>query len=107
MLLTGNIVSSIGGQMMSLAVGWEIYERAGTAFALGMVGLVQLMPVIFLALVTGHVADRYNRRTIIALSKIVLIVASLGLAVLSYTQGPLIAIYGCLLLQGVGGAFQM
>jgi MFS family permease len=106
MLLTGNVISSIGGQMMSLAVGWELYERTHSAFALGMIGLVQLMPVILLALVTGHVADRYNRRIVILFSKVVLIGAALGLAALSYTQGPLVAIYGCLLIQGVGGAFQ-
>ena len=90
---------------MSLAVGWEMYERTNSAFALGMIGLVQLLPVILLALVTGHVADRYNRRTIIVFSKVVLIGAALGLAGLSYTQGPLVAIYGCLLIQGISGAF--
>ncbi|HLZ08670.1 MAG TPA: MFS transporter, partial [Chloroflexota bacterium] len=107
MLLAGGVISSLGGQMMSLAIGWEIYERTRSAFALGMVGLVQLMPVILLVLVTGHVADRYNRQTIILLSKLVAIAASLGLAALSYTQGPTLAIYGCLLILGIGSAFNM
>ena len=92
---------------MSLAIGWELYDRTGTAFALGMVGLVQLIPVIALVLVTGHVADRYNRQTIILLSKVVTIASSLGLAALSYTQGPIPAIYACLLVLGIGSAFNM
>jgi MFS family permease len=107
LLLTGNVVSSLGGQMMALGIGWELYERTNSAFALGMVGLVQLMPVILLSLVTGHVADRYNRRTIVILAKIVRILSSLGMAALSFTQGPLVAIYGCLLVQGIAEAFHM
>jgi MFS family permease len=107
MLLAGGVISSLGSQMMALAIGWELYERTNSAFALGMVGLVQLLPVIVLALVTGHVADRYNRQTIILLSKVVTIAASLGLAVLSFIQGPIVGIYGCLLLLGIGSAFNM
>src|SRR5207249_903275 len=107
MLLAGGVISSLGSQMMALAIGWELYERTGSAFALGMVGLVQLLPVIALALVAGHVADLYNRQTVLILSKAVTIAASIGLAGLSYTQGPIIAIYGCLLILGIGSAFNM
>src|SRR5258708_10792050 len=65
------------------------------------------MTVMPLSLVAGDVADRYNRRTIVILAKIVRILSSLGMAALSFTQGPLVAIYGCLLLQGIAEAFHM
>ena len=39
----GNIIATIGQQMQTVAVGWELYERTSSAFALGMVGLVVLV----------------------------------------------------------------
>src|SRR5947209_17094515 len=91
--------------MVSLAIGWELYERTHSALALGFIGLVQILPVFLLVFVTGHVADRHNRKTIVILSKIVVILGSLGLAATSYAQGSLLATYGSLLLLGMGGAF--
>ncbi len=105
LLLTGNVISSLGMWMVALAIGWELYDRTSSALALGLVGLVQVLPVIALSLVTGHVADQFDRKTIVILARAVLVVTSLGLAALAYTQGPLVGIYGCLLLRGIGSAF--
>jgi MFS family permease len=105
LLLVGSSIASLGGQMVSLAIGWELYERTHSALALGFIGLVQILPVFLLVFVTGHVADSHNRKTIVILSKLVVIGGSLGLAATSYWQGSLLAIYGSLLLLGIGGAF--
>lgn len=105
LLLTGNLIATLGSQMLTLAIGWELYERTDSALALGFVGLVQLLPVLLLALLVGHVADRYDRRRVVVGSRLVLVVASLGLAWLSVTRGSLAGIYGCLILRGIGGAF--
>lgn len=105
LLLTGNLIASLGGQMLALAIGWELYNRTNSALALGFVGLVQVVPILLLSLITGHVADRYNRKTVVILSQIVLVIAALGLAALALVQGPLVAIYGCLLIRGIGAAF--
>ena len=51
-------------QMLAVAVGWQIYELTGSAMYLGLVGLAQFMPMFLLTLVVGHVADRYDRRSI-------------------------------------------
>jgi MFS family permease len=48
--------------MQIVAVGWQVYRMTGSAFDLGMVGLVQFIPSIFLVFAVGHVADRYDRR---------------------------------------------
>ena len=51
-------------QMLGVAVGWQIYALTGSAMYLGLVGLAQFMPMFLLTLVVGHVADRYDRRSI-------------------------------------------
>ncbi len=105
LILVGRFVTSFGNQMLSVAIGWELWLRTHSAFALGMVGLVQVVPVILLSLPAGHVADQYNRKKIIIITQLLLGLCSLGLAVLSLVQGPLILIYGCLLGIGIARAF--
>jgi MFS family permease len=53
-------------QMASVAVGWQIYNLTDSALDLGLVGLAQFAPALVLLLVAGHVADRHDRRRIIA-----------------------------------------
>lgn len=105
LLLIGNFIASLGEQMLSVAIGWEIYERTNSAFLLGMVGLAEVFPSLILSLYAGHVADRYNRKLIIIITQAILVLASLGLTALSYSQGPILLIYGCLLLIGMAAAF--
>jgi MFS family permease len=94
-----------GSQMQSVAIGWELYERTGSALILGGVGLVQVIPVILLTLPAGHIADRWDRKYTVMLTDLMLVLCSLGLAVLSYAQGSIFLIYTCLLLGGVAKAF--
>ena len=105
LLFIGTFVASIGEQMLNVAIGWELYERTGSALVLGIVGLVQVIPVILLSLPAGHLADRLNRKYIVIATQIVLALASLGLTLLSYTHGSLMLIYACLLLIGTAVAF--
>ncbi len=59
------VFSAIAFQISAVAVGWQIYALTGSAFHLGMVGLVQFLPMVLLTLAAGHVADRYDRRLIV------------------------------------------
>ncbi len=63
--------SGFAFQMLSVAVAWQIYAMTHRAFDLGMIGLVQFIPSIVLALVAGHVADRYERRRVVLICQIV------------------------------------
>jgi MFS family permease len=54
-------------QMMLVAIGWQIYDLTGSAWDLGLVGLVQFAPALALVLVAGHVVDRRHRARIVAL----------------------------------------
>src|ERR1700755_1163688 len=54
-------------EMQAVAVGWQVYEITKRPLDLGLVGLAQFLPGIFLFLVSGHAADRYPRRTLLVL----------------------------------------
>src|SRR5690349_19136008 len=58
------IISQFGTQIIAVAVGWQVYDLTRNPADLGLVGLFQFAPAFFLILVTGAVADRYNRRLI-------------------------------------------
>src|SRR5512141_2260205 len=105
LLLAGRFITSFAGEMFSFAIAWELWLRTHSALSLGMVGLVQVIPVILLSLPAGHVADQYNRRRIVVISEIFFALCALGLAWLSFTKGPLTLIYLCLLGIGVARAF--
>jgi len=57
--------------MQSVAIGWRVYSLTGSAFDLGLVGLAQFLPVVILTLAAGHLADRYDRRRIVASCQLV------------------------------------
>lgn len=101
----GRVITTFAGQMLNFAIMWEIWLRTHSTFALGLVGLVQVVPIILLSLPGGHIADQYNRKRIVIVMQGVLIVCSLGLAYLSYIEGPLVWIYACLLGIGIARAF--
>jgi MFS family permease len=105
LLIIGRLIAQIGEMTVSVGVGWELYERTGDALALGLVGLVQIVPVILLSVVGGYVADRYDRRRVTLISQLVLMACSLALAAISITDGPLWVFYAVLGLIGAARAF--
>ncbi len=102
----GNFALLLGMQMQRVAVWWEVWLRTKSELALAWIGLVGVLPTILLTLVVGHAADHFNRKTIIGITAVVLSVASIGLAAVSYWHGPILAIYGFLLISGIARAFQ-
>ncbi len=57
--------SRIATQIAAVAVGWQIYEMTGSAFDLGMIGLVQFLPTAILVFIAGQAADQYDRRRVL------------------------------------------
>ena len=70
--------------MLAVAVEWEIYGLTHSATALGLVGLVIVVPVVTLSLPAGHLADRFSRKRIILVSQIFSVLTSLALALVSW-----------------------
>jgi MFS family permease len=107
----GLVFANVGNAMQSVAVGWDLYERTGKALALGGVGLVQVLPVLLLALPAGHLADRFDRRRVMLVTLMVSMLCSFGLAAFSYMGGAMApsqyacSLYTCLLVNAVARAF--
>jgi MFS family permease len=105
LFLAASMLATIGAEMQTVAVGWELYERTGSAMALGWVGLVQALPVLVLALPAGQVADRFRRRDVVLVTQIMTTLSSIGLAFASYTNARYEFIYLFLFFSGVASAF--
>ena len=94
-------------QMQAVAIGWQVYDLTRRPLDLGLVGLAQFLPSLGLALVTGHVADRYDRRTVMALC--VIVEALCAVLFLTFTlQGGAntLFLFGVLVLFGTARAFE-
>lgn len=106
-VLAGNVLASASSEICTVAIGWELYQRTGSAFDLGLVGLVQFVPIVLLALPAGHAADRYSRKAIFALCQTLTGTATVLLALASWAAAPIWAIYVSLACIGVSRAFAM
>src|SRR6202008_3421435 len=100
-------------EMQSVAVGWQVYEITRRPLDLGLTGLVQFLPGVFLFLLAGHAADRFDRRKLLtlcyagdALSSALLLIVTLRLEALhrANTAAPIFAV---LFLVGVVRCFSM
>ncbi|MGI6247094.1 MAG: MFS transporter [Pseudochelatococcus sp.] len=100
------LFGSFAIQIVSVSVGWQIYDLTRDPFDLGMVGLVQFLPALALVLVTGVVADRFGRRVIMGLSLGLEGLCALTLLILTLTGlfQPA-AVFFTLLWFGVARAF--
>lgn len=93
-------------QILSVAVGWQMYDETGSAFFLGMIGLVQFLPSLLLILVTGSVADRYNRRAIVASCMVVSALCGGALLLLTlFDAFEPVLVFGILVVFGIERAF--
>ncbi len=103
--VAARVSASLGTQIVTLAVGYELYERTGSAWSLGLVGLFELTPVLLFMIAAGNAADRYARRDIAMLAQAVAAIAAIGLMAVSWTQGPVWVVYAMLMLVGTARAF--
>ena len=78
------------GQMMSVAIGWHVYELTGRNLSVGLVGLAGFLPNLLLSLVAGTTADRFDRRKIVMACIASSLMAAMALA---WQSSSLAAIY--------------
>ncbi len=103
----GGLLSTISMQMLSVAVGWQVYALTGQALDLGYVGLAQFLPAMAFCAITGPVADRFDRRQVLVACHALLLISAFFLFVLARQPRPSSAlIYGVLVLIGTARAFQ-
>jgi len=85
LLWSGTLISQSGDWMDQIALNWLVYELTGSAFALGLVNLCRLTPILLFTLVGGVIADRVERRKLMFTTQAVAMVLALVLAVLVST----------------------
>ncbi|HQQ63729.1 MAG TPA: MFS transporter [Pseudomonadales bacterium] len=101
------VASMAATQMLMVAVGWQIYAITSSAFDLGMVGLISFIPQVLLVLVTGQVADHFDRQRVTCICQMIECVVVAILALGSFagwlTRND---IYGLVLFFGTARAFE-
>ena len=107
-LWCSRLASTSANQMLMVAVGWQMYDLTGSAWDLGLVGLLQFLPALLLVLVAGHVVDRYHRARIVALCMLaqVAIATTLALSAHQHWASRELLLFVSVLL-GIVKAFQM
>lgn len=107
-LIVGRIFSQLSATTMTIAIGWQVYALTHDVASLGYLGLAQFLPMVPLTFVAGHVADRFNRRSIVLICQVCEILATatlaFGAAFHLLTTG---AIYTFAAFYGVLRSFEM
>lgn len=96
----GFLCSGMGLQMLTTIVLWDLWLATHDALVLGIAGLVRALPVIALALVAGHAADRHSRKLILTLTQAGFVVIALAFALASYLGVSEWTWYALLVLSG-------
>ncbi len=103
----GRAFSSLALQMQAVAIGWTMYQLTGSAFALGLIGLVQFLPVVVFSLIAGHVIDRSDRRLIASVCQAIAGLAAAALAYAAFTHHLTPAmLYALVVVSGAARAFE-
>jgi MFS family permease len=100
------LIGIMGAEAQSVGVAWQVYQITHSALALGYTGLALFLPGIFFVLPAGHVADRYDRRTVILVCNSVQAIATALLLFLTLRGiGSIWVVYAILFLIGTGRCF--
>jgi MFS family permease len=104
--MTGRFLATVSSEMQAVAVGWQIFSITHRPLDLGLAGLAQFLPGIFLFLVAGQAADRFPRQRILQCCFAAFSLCSMLLLLFAVRDVPHVyPIYGVLLLNGVVRAF--
>jgi MFS family permease len=96
----GRLAAVVGAQILSVAVGWHVYDVTRRPLDLGYVGLAQFLPGFVLALPAGHLADRLDRRRIIAVCQAVYLLTALSLLATARAGASVYPVYALLVVFG-------
>jgi MFS family permease len=107
LFLLSRSLSRFSTQIAGVAIGWQVYELSGSAFDLGMVGLIQFLPTALLLFVAGQAADRFQRKHVVALCQLAEAATAVFLAWSTFA-GRLneVQIFVAAFVLGIAGAFE-
>jgi len=105
--LLSRSLSRFSSQIGAVAIGWQVYDLTGSAFVLGMVGLVQFLPTALLVFVAGQAADRYERKRVLQVCQFAEALTALLLAWGAATGSlTVVQIFIATAVLGTAGAFE-
>ncbi|HXC52467.1 MAG TPA: MFS transporter [Candidatus Limnocylindrales bacterium] len=108
LFLSARFLATFAVQMQGVAIGWQVYEITGNALDLGLIGLAQFLPFFVLVLPAGQVADRLDRRLILATCYFTeVLCAALLLAFTLYGLKTAWPVFAVLMMFGSARAFAM
>ena len=98
---------TLASRALAVVIGFQIYRMTRSPLALGWLGLIEAIPTLSLVLIGGYVADHFNRRRILLITRAASGVCALLLALLSWRShgGALIGLYAVIFLAGVARGF--
>ena len=103
--VAARVLGGMAMQMTSVALGWLVYVRTHSAYALGLVALFQFLPAIPLVAATGHVADNHDRRWVVSIAYLAQVAAAAALFAFDRSSLGMGWLYGLVLVMGATGAF--
>jgi MFS family permease len=109
--MTARFFLTFAIQMQSVIVGWQIYEHTHDALSLGLIGLAEAIPFLFVALFSGHIADVIERKKIIIATVILYFLSSLALLIITYRfthiikESGVYPIYAIIFITGIARGF--
>jgi len=86
LLWTGEFISAAGTEMFFVSLNWQMYLLTHSALALGLIGLARSLPIILFSLLGGAFADAHNRKKILYVTQSIMILCSLLLALVTFTN---------------------
>ncbi len=100
-------LTSFAYQIAAVAIGWQVYALTHSAFDLGLIGLMQFLPVFFLTFFAGHAADRYERRRVVQLCQSIKAAVSVFFACGTFMHWLTVPeIFAAVTLMGAASAFE-
>ena len=109
LFLINKFFFTMGIQMLNVIVFWQVYDYTNDVFLLGLIGLAEAIPFIVVSLFSGHIADTFNRKIIIMLFTVLLIVASISIYMLTCYYSYILeesGIYPVFIIIGVIGVIR-
>jgi len=107
LLFITRVASTTAFQMISVVVGWHVYELTDSALQLGLIGLAQFVAPLLLMVPAGQIVDRYNRRQVLRLCYVVAFISSAGLMLVAAMPAPsIVAIYLLVFLNMAARTFE-
>jgi MFS family permease len=101
------LTNGLASQMLAVAIGWQVYAIHKNPFDLGLVGLMEFLPLPILALPSGQLADRVPRRLITAVSYVITIGIAVALVFVTLSGAhklwPFLALGAVIGVAGVVG----